>query len=161
MTAESTTMTYEEIVARNLAAVEDHFHNENPDDIDKAVALYTDDVVWEVPARGLVYRDHETVKQEYLRIFEGTQIHKITRLHQFANEEWVFDDSVFELTTGPGFRNALYPAGTKCSVRILHAFQLRDGKICRENGYEIWRRWDDETRVNDDIPPNALVTVFD
>lgn len=161
MTTEQAVMTYEEIVARNLAAVEEHFHNENPDGIDQAVGLYTEDIVWEVPARGLVYRDKERVKSEYLRVFKGLKIHKITRLNQFANEAWVFDDSVFEMTTGTGFRNAPFPPGTKCSVRIVHAFQLRDGKICRENGYEVWRRWDDTARVNDDVPSTAQVEVFD
>lgn len=152
----------EEIIARNLAAVDVHFHNENVDQIDIAVGIYTDDIVWEVPARGLVYRDRETVKREYLEIFGSMHIHKITNLHRFATEEWVFDDSIFDITvTGDGFRNGPYPAGTRVSLRLIHAFQLRDGKICRENGYEIWRRADDELRVNDDIPDGAHVEVFD
>jgi hypothetical protein len=44
------------LIARNRAVVEAHFHNENPDDVDKAVALYTDDIIWEAPSRGQVYR---------------------------------------------------------------------------------------------------------
>ena len=154
-------LTREEIIARNLAAVDVHFHNENPDGIELAVGVYTDDIVWEVPARGLVLRDRETVKQEYLQIFEAMQVHKITNLHRFANEEWVFDDSIFELTLKTdGFRNGPFPAGTRCSIRLVHAFQCRDGKICRENGYEIWRRADDTVRVNDDIPATATVEEF-
>ena len=74
--------------------------------------MYTDDIVWEVPARGLVYRDRETVKQEYLRIFGSMNVHKITNLHRFATEEWVFDDSIFEFTvSGDGFRNSPVRAG--------------------------------------------------
>jgi hypothetical protein len=127
MSSQSIDLTREEIIARNLAAVDVHFHNENPDGIDRAVGVYTDDIIWEVPARGLVLRDRETVKQEYLNIF----------------------------------RNCPFPAGTRCSIRLVHAFQCRDGKICRENGYEIWRRADDTTRVQDDIPATATVEVFD
>ncbi|ODU05466.1 MAG: hypothetical protein ABS81_07545 [Pseudonocardia sp. SCN 72-86] len=155
-------LSREEIIERNLAAVDIHFHNENPEGIDKAVGIYTDDIVWEVPARGLVHRDKETVKEEYLGIFEAMKVHKITNLHRFANEEWVFDDSIFEATLmTDGFRNCPYPAGTRVSIRLVHAFQCRDGRICRENGYEIWRRADDTVRVRDDIPADAVVTEFE
>jgi hypothetical protein len=54
-------LTRDQVVARNLAVVEAHFHNENPDDVDKAVGLYTDDISWEAPSRGLVYTDPEQV----------------------------------------------------------------------------------------------------
>jgi hypothetical protein len=154
----NTALEREEIIARNLEAVDVHFHNENLDGIDIAVSVYADDIVWEVPARGLVHRDRETVKEEYLRIFGSMNVHKVTNLHRFATEEWVFDDSIFEFTiTGDGFRNAPFGPGTRVSLRLIHAFQCRDGKICRENGYEVWRRADDEIRVNDDIPETAVV----
>ncbi len=160
MTAQAES-TREEIIARNLAAVNEHFHNETPETIEKAIAVYTDNIVWEVPARGLVLRDREEVKQEYLKIFGSMNIHKITNLYRFATEEWVFDDSIFEWTiTGDGFQNCPFPPGTTVSVRLLHAFQCRDGKICRENGYEIWRDINDKARVRDDIPDSATVEVF-
>ena len=104
--------TREEIIASNLAAVEVHFHNETPETIDKAISVYTDDIVWEVPARGLVHRNVEDVKAEYLKIFGSMNIHKITNLNRFATEEWVFDDSIFEWTiTGDGFANCPFPPG--------------------------------------------------
>ncbi len=161
MTAQTDTSRRDDLIARNLAAVETHFHNETPETIDQAIAVYTDDIVWEVPARGLVLRSIEDVKQEYLKIFGSMNIHKIVNLHRFATEEWVFDDSIFEWTiTGDGFRNCPYPPGTTVSVRLLHAFQCRDGKICREHGYEIWRDINDHARVQDDIPTTATVEVF-
>jgi ketosteroid isomerase-like protein len=162
MSVETDAQSREEIIARNLAAVEQHFHNENADGIELAIGVYTDDIVWEVPARGLVLRDKADVRAEYLKIFEAMQVHKITNLHRFATEEWVFDDSIFEITIrAEGFRNCPFPVGTRCSMRLIHAFQCRDGKICRENGYEIWRRADDTIRVQDDIPAGAHVETFD
>ena len=161
MSPQTSALTREEIIARNLAAVDVHFHNENPEGIDRAVGVYTDDIVWEVPARGLVLRDRETVKKEYLGIFDAMKIHKYTNLYRFATEEWVFDDSIFEITLlNDGFRNCPFPAGTRCSIRLVHAFQCRDGKICRENGYEIWRRADDTVCVRDDIPATASIEEF-
>ena len=44
MTAQAES-TREEIIARNLAAVNEHFHNETPETIEKAIAVYTDDIV--------------------------------------------------------------------------------------------------------------------
>jgi hypothetical protein len=36
----TTQWTPEQLVERNLQVVDEHFHNENPADIDKAIALY-------------------------------------------------------------------------------------------------------------------------
>ena len=73
----------------------------------------------------------------------------------------MFDDSIFDFTvSGDGFANCPFPPGTRVSVRLVHAFQCRDGKICRENGYEIWRRADDAAIVRDDIPATAITQEF-
>ena len=45
----SAQLSPKETVERNLAAVDAHFHNENPQDIDKAIDLYGDSIVWEAP----------------------------------------------------------------------------------------------------------------
>lgn len=37
-------LTRDEVVARNLKVVNLHFHCEDQDDVEKAVALYTDDI---------------------------------------------------------------------------------------------------------------------
>ena len=54
-----TPLTREEIIARNLATVADHFANENPDGIARVIAGYANDIVWEGPARGVVIRDKD------------------------------------------------------------------------------------------------------
>jgi len=144
-------LTHDEIVARNVAAAEKHFHDENPEGIREALDLYTEDITWEVPARGILLHGKEAVHKEYTRIFayaDGLVIHPIRR---FASEQFVFDDSIATFTvTGPGWRNCPFPIGTKVSMRLTDVFELRDGKICRENGYEIWRRADDTHLINDD-----------
>ena len=157
----ATPLTRDEIIARNHAVVSDHFYNENPDGIERVIAGYTDDIVWEAPARGVVYRNKDDVREAYLKVFQSMKIHKITQLYRFATEQWVFDDSVIDFTlSGDGFANCPVLPGTRVSMRLLHAFELRDGKICRENGYEIWRRADDEVTVHDQIPPGSHVEVF-
>lgn len=149
----SSPRTRDEIIARNLATVADHFANENPDDIARVIAGYTDDIVWEAPARGIVIRDKDEVCQAYLALFRSMDIHTVTHLYRFATEEWVFDDSIIDFTlTGDGFANCPFQPGTQVSMRLVHAFQLRDGKICREIGYEIWRRADNEALIHDHVP---------
>jgi hypothetical protein len=45
-------------------------------------------------------------------------------------------------------------------MRLIYAFQLRDSKICRGNGYEIWRRANDHTIVHDDVPAGWHTEIF-
>ncbi len=45
MTSQADSSLRDDIIARNLAAVEVHFHNETPETIDKAISVYTDDIV--------------------------------------------------------------------------------------------------------------------
>ena len=77
MTA-STGLTPEQVVERNLRVVGEHFHNENPADIDKALHLYGDTIVWEVPARGVLLRNKAEVKAAYLKMFQSYGIHSLT-----------------------------------------------------------------------------------
>jgi ketosteroid isomerase-like protein len=158
------TLRAEEIVARNLAVIDAHFHNENPADIDKAIDLYGDTIVWEVPARGVLLRDKAAVKEAYLRLFDSYQIHAMTPVRRFGTGNFVVDDTIAELTlVGDVERNVPgcpLPAGTRVSMRIVHIFEHDDeGRIIRENGYELWRPADGP--INDDVPPDAPTIRFD
>src|SRR6476661_1818230 len=88
-----TPLTRDEIIARNLAAVADHFANENPDGIARVIAGYTDDIVREGPARGILIRDKLEVQRAYLRLFESMDVHKVTHLYRFATEDWAFESA--------------------------------------------------------------------
>ncbi len=158
------TLTPDEIVERNLQVVDAHFHSENPEDIDKAIALYGDTIVWEVPARGVLLRDKAAVKEAYLNLFKSYQIHSMTPIRRFGCGNLVVDDAVAELTlVGDVERNVPgcpLPAGTRVSMRIVHIFELDDeGRIIRENGYELWRPAD--APIDDDIPADAPTITFD
>ncbi|PND51887.1 hypothetical protein CQZ88_11725 [Rhodococcus sp. ENV425] len=154
-------LTREEIIARNLEVVQAHFHNENPDDVEKAIALYADDIIWEAPSRGQVYLDAEDVKKGYYGIFDTLVFDKTISLRRFATEEFVFDDQIAYVTvTGDKMPNLPYPIGTKMSARVVHCFQMRDGKIAREIAYEIWRKVG-SPEDNDSVPEGAHVEVYE
>ena len=158
-----TAVTTDEMVARNLEIVQQHFHNETPETIDQAMALYGDSITWEIPARGLCLRTHAEVRQAYLDLFNSVKVHRIVNLRRWGSGNMVFDDAILEFTlTGDGFTNAPFPIGTRVSMRLVHSFELNDeGKIVRENGYEIWRRAEDTHLIHDDIPSDALITHYD
>ena len=45
--------TYEEKCQYALDLVDMHLHEENPDRIDECIKLYTEDAIWETPARNV------------------------------------------------------------------------------------------------------------
>src|SRR5262249_945358 len=74
--------TYEEKCQYALDLVDMYLHEENPDRIDECIKLYTEDAVWETPARNVSYRGRETIKNMYLRVFnsaQGITFHPIER----------------------------------------------------------------------------------
>lgn len=127
-------MTQDKIKA-NLAAVEAHFGSEATGRIEDALALYTDDVVWEAPSRNLVIEGKEAVAANYREIFSVLTKVEFHTKDRFATEDRVVDDSIvtFEVAK-EGF--VPFPVGTKCEMRLTHIFEMRDGKISKEIGIE-------------------------
>jgi ketosteroid isomerase-like protein len=155
-------LTTDEIVARNVRVVDLHFHTENPDDVEKAVGLYTDDITWEAPARGVIMKDPQEVLAAYRNIFQVLAYRKTVALRRFATERFVFDDQVayLKVVGEPTLmHNFPFPHGTEVSVRLVHCFEMRDGRIAREIAYEIWRKVGSAVD-SDDIPEGAPVEVF-
>jgi hypothetical protein len=131
--------TYEELCQYALDLADMHFHEENPGRIEECIKLYTEDAIWEAPARAVAYTGRERIKEMYLRLFESMALPRAEPVERFASPDRVFDDMwvTFRLS-GDGFENCPYPIGTKVKMRLLHNFHIRGGLIAREIGYEIW-----------------------
>jgi len=122
-------------ISANLAAVEAHFASESTGRIEDAIDLYTDDVVWEAPARNLVISGKEAVAANYRDIFSVLKNVEFHTKDRFATEDRVVDDSVVTFAVAKeGF--VPFPVGTKCEMRLTHIFEMRDGKISKEIGIE-------------------------
>ena len=133
-------MVREELIAANLAAVEAHFHSEAANEVEKALELYTDDVVWESPARDLFFRGKEATGENYRRMFSSFKVEEFRVMERFATEDRVVDDSVATVVlTGDGVENAPAPVGSRVEIRLLHVFEMREGKISRELVFENWK----------------------
>jgi ketosteroid isomerase-like protein len=156
-----TELTREQIVDRNLHVVESHFHNENPGTVDKAVALYADNISWEAPSRGVVMNDRDEILKAYHGIFRTIRYNRVTSLRRFATETHVFDDQIGEVTVvGTEMTNLPYPPGTRVNCRLVHLFEMKDGKITSEIAYELWREAGTPLAV-DFVPQGSHVEVFD
>ena len=132
---------YEEQCRYALELVDLHLHEENPERIDECLKLYAEDAVWECPARNVTYVGRREIREMYLRLFASAEGIRFRPIERFATPDRVFDDmeASFRLS-GDGFENCPFPIGTKVNMRLLHNFHIRDGRIAKEIGYEVWRR---------------------
>ena len=128
-------------VARNLAAVESHFHSEALNEVEAALEGFTDDIVWEAPApNGLdrSFSGKEAVARNYRVLFASMQDVRFQFLQRFATDDRVVDDAIvtFEVVKD-GYWH--FPLGSKVEMRLVHIFEMRDGKISRELVFDMGR----------------------
>jgi ketosteroid isomerase-like protein len=128
-------------IAQNLAAVENHFHSEALSKVEAALETFTDDVIWEAPAlNGLnrAFSGKEAAAKNYRELFASMRNVKFRFLQRFATEDRVVDDSIvtFEVSKD-GYWH--FPVGSKIEMRLVHIFEMRDGKISRELVFDMGR----------------------
>jgi len=128
-------------VARNLEAVENHFHSEAANGVEAALETFTDDVVWEAPApNGLDRRfaGKEAAAKNYRELFASMRDVRFQLLQRFATEDRVVDDSIvtFEVAKD-GYWH--FPVGARIEMRLVHILEMRDGKIARELVFDMGR----------------------
>lgn len=127
------------ILAHNLAVVDRHIREEASDP-DGVLALYTDDVVLEIPGRGLRFDSHKAIRDNYVRMFASMAEVEIEPVDRFATVDRVVDECIVRLRiTGDGMLNAPVEVGSKVELRLLHVFHMRDGRIAREVVFEGWK----------------------
>src|SRR5258708_25444061 len=142
-------LTREQIIARNLKVVDAHFHNETPESVEKAIALYDDEIVWEARLGGVLLTDPVEIRKSYMGIFRTVKYIKATALRRFATEEYVFDDQIADVEiVGDEMPNLGFPIGSRLNVRITHIFYMRDANIRRVIAYQVFRNWARPTGVN-------------
>jgi ketosteroid isomerase-like protein len=131
-----------EQIARNLAAVESHFHSEALNEVEVALQTFTDDVVWEAPALNGLNRRYvgkPAAAENYRRLFASMRNVQFTFLQRFATADRVVDDSLvtFEVAQD-GYWH--FPLGSRVEMRLVHIFEMRDGKIARELVFDMGRQ---------------------
>ena len=133
-------MTQADLIAVNLAAVDSHFHAEDTNSVDDALEAFTDDCVWEAPNPiGLHKRveGKEALGPFYRQLFSTMKDVEFRICYErFATATRVVDDSIctFEVAADGIWE---YPVGTLVFMRIVHVFDMRDGKIAKEKVFEM------------------------
>ena len=129
-------------VAQNLACVDGHFHSEAQNDIEAALDLYTDDIKFEAGALNGLHRSFSG-KQEVAKFYRelwATMVDvRFQPLQRFGTEDRVVDDS---LVTFRVARDGCWPhfaLGQKIEMRLVHIFEMRDGKISKEIVFDMGR----------------------
>lgn len=134
---------YQKAVNKALEIVDLHFMEENPDQIDDALRLYSEDVEWHAPARNVIYTGKQRIKEMYLSLFFAAEGISFEPKERFATHDRVVDDMIVRFKIiSDGFENCPYPIGTNVEMRLVHIFHVADGLITRETGYECWRKVD-------------------
>jgi ketosteroid isomerase-like protein len=128
-------------IAQNLGVVESHFHSEALNEIEAALETFTEDITWEAPApNGLnrTFSGKAAVAKNYRELFTSMRDVKFRLLQRFATENRVVDDSMvtFEVAKD-GYWH--FPVGSKVEMRLVHIFEMRDGKISREIVFDMGR----------------------
>jgi ketosteroid isomerase-like protein len=126
-------------IAQNLAAVENHFHGEALSDVEAALETFTDDVVWEAPAPNGLNRSFTgkaAAGANYRQLWASMRNVKFQPFQRFATEDRVVDDCIitFEVAQDGYWR---FPVGSKVEMRLVHIFEMRDGKIAREIVFDM------------------------
>ena len=129
-------------IAQNLACVDGHFHSEAENDIEAALDLYTDDIKFEAGALNGLNRSFSG-KQEVAKFYRelwATMVDvRFQPLQRFGTEDRVVDDS---LVTFEVARDGCWPhfaLGQKIEMRLVHIFEMRDGKISKEIVFDMGR----------------------
>lgn len=124
----------------NLATVDAHMRGEAEDPA-SVMALYTDDIVLEVPGRGLRFDSKPAIEANYRRMFGSMAELELHPMDRFATEDRVVDECLVRFRiTGDGFPGAPCTIGDRVELRLLHVFHMRDGLIAREEVYEGWKK---------------------
>lgn len=134
-------------IETNLAVVDRHMRGEATD-VDSILGLYTDDIVLEVPGRGLRFAGRDAIRANYLAMWPSMADVELVPLDRFATAERVVDDMIVRMRlVGPGMVNAPLPIGSRVELRLIHHFAMRDGRIAREVVFELWRALSPATPV--------------
>ena len=74
----------------------------------------------------------------YRALFASTRDVRFQPLQRFAAEDRVVDDSIvtFEVVRD-GYWH--FPVGSRVTMRLVHIFEMRDGKIARELVFDMGR----------------------
>jgi hypothetical protein len=118
------------------ALVDQHFGFEATDDVAGVMASLADGAEHEViPSSVGPLHDPMQIKAYYEMLFGSVAGEAVTPIRRLYGEDFLVDEAIWHGSITDGCPFLCDGKSGKVSFRILHIFDLRDGKIAREN---VW-----------------------
>ena len=118
------------------AIVNEHFGYEAADDIEGVMASLADKVEHEiVPSPVGAQHDPSGIRAYYQRLFQAVNGESVAPIRRLYGEDFIIDETMWtgEIVDGSIF--LCDGRSGKVSFRLLHLFELKDGKITREQAW--------------------------
>jgi ketosteroid isomerase-like protein len=116
--------------------VNDHFMYEATDDIDGVMGSLTDDAEHEViPSPMGPLHERAQIRAYYEMLFPCLRDGTVTPVRRLYGDDFVIDETIWHGQLADGHALLLDGKSGPIDLRLLHIFNLRDGKISRE---QVW-----------------------
>lgn len=116
--------------------VADHFAFEAADDVDGVMGTLTEDAEHEViPSPVGALHDRERQREYYQMLFDCIQGSKVTPIRRLYGKDFMVDETLWEGHVSDGKPFLCESRSGDVSFRLLHVFEMRGGKISRE---QVW-----------------------
>jgi ketosteroid isomerase-like protein len=113
-----------------------HFGFEAADDVDGVLASLADEVRHEVvPSPMGAQSDKRGIREFYRMLFADLKGEGVTPLRRLYGEAFLVDEALWHGRVVNGRPFLMDGRSGKVSFRLLHVFELRDGKIA---GEQVW-----------------------
>lgn len=114
--------------------VDEHFRAEGAMDFDAILATYTDDIVFDVAGMPNTLHGKDAAAKFYHQLFADLVTMNVTPLRRIHGPNFVVDDAIFECRCH-GRPFGLEGNNRVVKFRLMHIFDIRDGRICRETAW--------------------------
>jgi ketosteroid isomerase-like protein len=116
--------------------VNEHFGFEARDDVEGVMGTLTDDIQHEViPSPVGALTDRAQIRNYYEMLFASISGERVTPLRRLYGEDFLIDETMWHGDVADGRPFLCTGKSGPVTFRLLHVFEIRDGKIASEN---VW-----------------------
>ena len=113
--------------------VNEHFMFEATDDVDGVMGSLAEHAEHEIlPTTLGVLTDHDAIRDFYTRLFSDVKGERVTPVRRLYGEGFLVDETVWHGRVEDGALLGVPGGHGPVSFRMLHVFEIADGKITRE-----------------------------
>jgi ketosteroid isomerase-like protein len=116
--------------------INEHFGFEAADDVDGVVGTLSENAEHEViPSPVGALTDKAKMRSYYEMLFSSIKGESVTPLRRLYGEDFLIDETLWHGYVEDGKPFLCDGKSGKVSFRLLHVFEIRDGKITREQAW--------------------------